>query len=1453
MDWRSKLRSDSAEEIGALLQQYIACLEDSVHKLTWDEICKTPSASFQNTSKHFCHDNKTDQSDCICPENRTSPSNSNHSCHDSRTCQSNVSHNCHDNRMGLYNLNHECPDSRTGQSSSIQGCHSAGSNDHHNISLDQISEEPKHQSHHSDRRNSRSKILGNDSQYPAESRELRTESSNGHEVDKPASCPRLSARLHQHRQLDIPKSILDVDYNLLQSGVAVLPGSRNLDGSPVVFIFTSSSLWKNQQVRSMDLTRLIMYYHSVPRETARQRGLCVIADIRGSTASTINTLLESLYLFEYNIPQSISIAHLLADKHTQSMVLKSPVYDVHSSFQINQMLSPEFLYTYISLDQVPQVLDGCFQYNHEDWTRFHMRLDPFISNCRSVARYLALVMKELSLLDRLPQTSQEASRLIDHQESLIQSVFEDARLVRLQSEGEAIIHSLQKEKVHLCNSDDYRAAMDEVMSLYKHLQDSIMKLVRLSDDRLFRLQKCMQLKEFDEECSKILSWLHHQGNEHLQHHTVMADNLKAVRSQQKEFEKFYFSAMSHIEKGNDLLEEAGVLAQSGDFEEVTGYKELARMLKGHLQQFTEKLEETRERIEGTTKCYFLLDKTYEWALEAMKYVASMKMEHSATPEGLEKLICSLDHYLEEHPPINVETFHQMIDLAQRLGNEKLLEKCKVGKSRCEETQKMINLRQKTLKEAKEQLVHEQNNSALSQTSTGAYPSKCSSKHVEPKIAQNVYRDPLPWQPVITSTPSSANLCSRGNSYRTPQYSIASVSKNAFSEESSIDQTRDSIDTDIIDSNGDNMSCDRFSKGPKSVSDTKHSSSKESLTEVNNVSSPSISSSSLSPLHVTISPLDSIPPPNTSQDSDMVLSARAKPVQKVLKRATTAPCSGVSPVILEEDPISIKVSSEQVRTLQQNSRPNSLMTGSSDSLPSLPEEDEGVGNMDEFPRREWTPVPVNTHLMERSSNLPTEPFTDLKLSEAEIKSKRTLALIMSEMVQTERDYACALRFVIENYIPEMQREDVPQALRGKRNIIFGNIEKIYQFHQQYFLSEVQVSRRNPFQIGRYFLMHEQQFHLYALYNKNKPKSDALMAEYGKVFFRRKQLELGDKMDLSSYLLKPVQRMGKYALLIKQILKECPSTEPEYQDLKAAEDMVKFQLRHGNDLLAMDALRDCDVNLQEQGRLLRQDEFLVWQGRRKSMRHIFLFEDLILLSKTRRGRNGGQDTYYYRHSLKMSDIGLTENYGESGYKFEIWFRRRSSGENYVMQAPNSEVKKIWVKEISKLLWTQAIKNREVRLTEMANLGIGNKPCLDIKPSADNIQDRFINIDISNKARTRNSVAVTSSEHLRQNNKRPYSVISISSTSSSNSSHSGFGILPGPYNLAFDPLDSPSNYRKSLTFMSSESGIGTDISLNDVDSSLKLELQDYLRPQSPKTYIELRRPKANLASCSEEVTEV
>ncbi|XP_074844100.1 pleckstrin homology domain-containing family G member 4B isoform X2 [Carettochelys insculpta] len=388
-------------------------------------------------------------------------------------------------------------------------------------------------------------------------------------------------------------------------------------------------------------------------------------------------------------------------------------------------------------------------------------------------------------------------------------------------------------------------------------------------------------------------------------------------------------------------------------------------------------------------------------------------------------------------------------------------------------------------------------------------------------------------------------------------------------------------------------------------------------------------------------------------------------------------------------------------------------------------------------------------------------------------------IMDEMITTEREYVRSLGYIINNYFPEMERIDLPQDLRGKRNIIFGNLEKLYDFHCQYFLKELEHCRDFPLRVSHCFLRHEEQFGMYALYSKNKPQSDALLTSHGNAFFKNKQQDLGDKMDLASYLLKPIQRMSKYALLLKDTIKECTKMqEQELNDLRAAEEMVKFQLRHGNDLLAMDAIRGCDVNLKEQGQLRCQDEFIVCCGRKKYLRHVFLFEDLILFSKTKK-IDGGYDIYMYKQSFKTAEIGMTENVGDSGLRFEIWFRRRrKSQDTYILQANSAEVKMAWTSIIGRILWRQALRNRELRMQEMVSMGIGNKPFMDIKPSEAAISDRAIDyIMKGTESRSRASIAVSSFDHSTPY-KRPHSTISNSSTSSS-SSQSSSSIL-GSLNL-------------------------------------------------------------------------
>ncbi|KAM9695007.1 LOW QUALITY PROTEIN: pleckstrin homology domain-containing family G member 4B [Trichechus inunguis] len=449
-------------------------------------------------------------------------------------------------------------------------------------------------------------------------------------------------------------------------------------------------------------------------------------------------------------------------------------------------------------------------------------------------------------------------------------------------------------------------------------------------------------------------------------------------------------------------------------------------------------------------------------------------------------------------------------------------------------------------------------------------------------------------------------------------------------------------------------------------------------------------------------------------------------------------------------------------------------------------------------------------------------------------------IMAEMVSTEREYVRSLGYVIDNYFPEMERMDLPQDLRGKRGTIFGNLEKLHDFHCRHFLRELERCRHCPLAVGCSFLKHEEQFSMYALYSKNKPRSDALLSSHGNAFFKAKQQALGDKMDLASYLLKPVQRMSKYALLLKDLVKEAghsPTQEQELGQLRAAEDMVRFQLRHGNDLLAMDAVRGCDVNLKEQGPLRCQDEFVVCCGRRKYLRQVFLFEDLILFSKTKK-MDGGYDIYVYKQSFKTAEIGMTENVGDSGLRFEIWFRRRRrSQDTYILQASSVEVKSAWTSIIGRILWRQALRNRELRMQEMVSMGIGNKPFMDIKPSDAAISDRAIDyIMKGTESRSRASVAVSSFDHATPF-KRPHSTISDSSTSSSSSQSSSVlgslnlhvypsppGLLstslcPWPYDVRAcieeDELEQETGSQPSMTTESSGSSQGTS---GDSASSLR-----------------------------------
>lgn len=54
-------------------------------------------------------------------------------------------------------------------------------------------------------------------------------------------------------------------------------------------------------------------------------------------------------------------------------------------------------------------------------------------------------------------------------------------------------------------------------------------------------------------------------------------------------------------------------------------------------------------------------------------------------------------------------------------------------------------------------------------------------------------------------------------------------------------------------------------------------------------------------------------------------------------------------------------------------------------------------------------------------------------------------------------------------------------------------------------------------------------------------------------------------------------------------------------------------------------------------------------------------------------------------------MTQNSGDSGLCFEIWFRKRKTEDTYTLQAVSREVKDTWTKDLEQILWVQAVHNR------------------------------------------------------------------------------------------------------------------------------------------------------------------
>ncbi|XP_026325394.1 pleckstrin homology domain-containing family G member 1-like isoform X2 [Hyposmocoma kahamanoa] len=346
-----------------------------------------------------------------------------------------------------------------------------------------------------------------------------------------------------------------------------------------------------------------------------------------------------------------------------------------------------------------------------------------------------------------------------------------------------------------------------------------------------------------------------------------------------------------------------------------------------------------------------------------------------------------------------------------------------------------------------------------------------------------------------------------------------------------------------------------------------------------------------------------------------------------------------------------------------------------------------------------------------------------------KYRRRLTERVNELLHTENVYVERLRHVVENYIPEMSRDDLPTTLWGMKTDIFANIEKIFRFHAEEFLPALRHCENDLKKLGRCFRRFEQRFNMYVMYSRNNKRATRLVFEH-KQFFQEKQLELGDRLDLSSYLLEPVQRLPRYKLFLDDLVKTYTSYENErcesdsrishlsadsdetggsngecsdndetpLESLKLAKTVVEDMLTAVDGIMALENISECppQLNLLNQGRLLRQSEFFAMDTarRRRQLMRIFLFDKLVLLTVVYR-KQTSIEFFIYKDHIPIDDLGITAKEHDQ-YKFTIWYKKRNL-KSYKLETRDPSIRNSWVDEITSLLWEQAMKKKELLLQE------------------------------------------------------------------------------------------------------------------------------------------------------------
>ncbi|KAG1056886.1 hypothetical protein G6F43_001253 [Rhizopus delemar] len=233
-------------------------------------------------------------------------------------------------------------------------------------------------------------------------------------------------------------------------------------------------------------------------------------------------------------------------------------------------------------------------------------------------------------------------------------------------------------------------------------------------------------------------------------------------------------------------------------------------------------------------------------------------------------------------------------------------------------------------------------------------------------------------------------------------------------------------------------------------------------------------------------------------------------------------------------------------------------------------------------------------------------------------------VVLELLETERKYVQDLE-VLQDYMHKLQLQFILNT--ETIHCLFGNLDALVDFQQRFLIQLEDMAQRSPKDqnFGLLFIQNEKRFTVYELYCSNYFSAQDMTSQETHRLQRLAYI-LNPVYELPSMLIKPVQRICKYPLLIQELIKATRPDWPYALDVRqglesmrrVAERINETRRRYENALVVNEIKRRVNKLGSSQidgfGSLLLHDKLSLFQcGVPEQEMQVYLFEQLILICK------------------------------------------------------------------------------------------------------------------------------------------------------------------------------------------------------------------------------------------------